>query len=117
MVAMVTHADAPRLGLEGTPPEVSMYRSLLQLHGLHRERDGGWAFGAPIGSLKPAWVEIRRALGDAQEARVKVPALLDRLRQPPYGLKDGILPVLLLAAMLAYKDEMALYDGGVFVPR
>jgi hypothetical protein len=125
MEAMVTHADSPRLGFEGTPPEVSMYRSLLQLHGLHRDRDGGWAFGEPIdkrvgkhkiGSLKPAWTEIGRALGDAQEARLKVPALFERLRQPPYGIKEGILPVLLLAAMLAYKDEMALYEDGGFVP-
>src|SRR5262249_32916437 len=38
------------------------------------------------------------------------------LRRPPYGLKDGVMPVLLVAAMLAWKDEMALYEEGAFVP-
>jgi hypothetical protein len=123
--AMATNGSKPRLGFEGTPPEVSMYRSLLETHGLHRERDGGLGFGEPIdkrfgkrksGSLKPVWAEIVRALRDAQEARLRVPELFERLRRPPYGLKDGILPVLLVAALLAYKDEMALYENGRFVP-
>lgn len=118
--AMVTRGAEPGLGFEGTPPEVSMYRSLLEAHRIHKDRDGGWSFGEPIhkkhGSLKPAWEEIGRALGDAQEARLRVPVLYERLRQPPFGLKDGVLPVLLVAAMLAFKDEVALYEDGAFVP-
>lgn len=118
--AMVAHAGEPRLGFEGTPPEVSMYRSLLEYHRLHRERDEGWGFGPPAdkrqGSLRPAWNELERALNDAQEARLRVPALFERLRRPPYGVKDGLLPVLLVAAILAWKDEMALYEEGAFVP-
>lgn len=118
--AMVTRGAEAGLGFEGTPPEVSMYRSLLDAHKLHKERDGGWGFGEPInkrhGSLKPAWEEITKALTDAQEARLRVTALYERLRQPPFGMKDGVLPVLLVAAMLAYKDEIALYEDGGFVP-
>lgn len=118
--AMVTHTVKPRLGFEGTPPEVSMYRSFLEHHGLHREREGALGFGQPFdkkhGSLRPAWTEIERTLNDAQEARLRVPALFERLRRPPYGLKDGLLPVLLVAAMLAWKEEMALYEEGAFVP-
>ena len=117
--AMVTHAGEARLGFEGTPPEVSMYRSLLELHGLHRERDEGFGFGTPFdkkrGSLRPVWMEIDRALNDAHEARLRVPALFERLRRPPYGVKDGLLPVLLMAAVLAWKDEIALYEDGAFV--
>jgi hypothetical protein len=120
MEAMVTEAARPRLGFEGTPPEVSMYRSLLEFHGIHRERDGGWGFGEPFnkrhGSLKPVWTELGRALADAEESRLRVPVLFERLRRPPYGLKDGILPVLLVAMILAHKDEIALYEDGAFVP-
>lgn len=118
--AMVTHPATPRLSFEGTPPEVSMYRSLLEFHKIHRERDGGWGFGEPVnkrhGSMRPAWAELERALADEHESRMRVPALFDRLRRPPYGLKDGILPVLLVALMLAHKDEVALYEDGAFVP-
>jgi hypothetical protein len=119
--AMITHGSVPGLGFEGTPPEVSMYRSVLAAHKLHHERDGGWGFGQPAnkkhGSLRPAWDEMLKALSDAQEARLKVPALFERLRRPPFGLKDGVLPVLLVAVLLAHKDEVALYEDGGFLAK
>ncbi len=118
--AMVTHAGERWLGFEGTPPEVSMYRSLLEHHGLHQERDGRLGFGPPSnrvrGSLRPTWNEIERTLTDAHESRLRVPALFDRLRHPPYGVRDGLLPVLLVAALIAWQDEIALYEDGAFVP-
>ena len=43
--AMILRGDAAQLGFEGNPPEVSMYRSLLEAHGLHRRRAGAWGFG------------------------------------------------------------------------
>ena len=39
------------------------------------------------------------------------------LRQPPFGLKDGILPVLAAAMLLHFDTEVALYEDGSFVPR
>ncbi len=117
--AMMNHEGEARLGIEGTPPEMSMYLSLLERHGLHRERDGAWAFGAPFdgapGSLRPVWAEIEATWDDARETRLRVPALFDRLRAPPYGLEEGVLPVLLVAAMLAHGEEIALYEDGAFV--
>jgi len=121
MEAMITHAAQPRLGLKGTPTEAAMYQSLLDYHGLHRERDGSRDFGPPLdresGSLLPVWTEIERALDDAREARLRVPALFERLLRPPYGLRDGLLPVLLVAVLLAKKDQISLYYDGVFVPK
>ncbi len=34
---MLLHPDEERLGLQGFPPEVSMYECLLRAPGLHRE--------------------------------------------------------------------------------
>lgn len=117
---MATHAVEPSLGIEGTPPEMSMYRSLLEHHGLHREREGRRGFGAPVdraqGSMMPVWLEMERAFRDAGEVRLRVPALFERLRRPPYGLKEGVLPVLLVAMVMANGDDAALFEEGVFVP-
>jgi hypothetical protein len=119
MSAMIAHSGKPRLGLKDTQVELSMYRSLLEDHGLHRERDGILGFGAPLdkdsGSLVPIWTEIESALKDAREARLPVTSLYERLRKPPYGVRDGILPVLLMTAMLTRKDEIGLYYKGTFV--
>ncbi len=118
MEAMATKGAQPRLGFEGTPPEVSMYRSLLEHHGLHREGADQWAFVAPknkhFGSLRPVWDAMERALRDAREERLAVPSLFEHLRRPPFGLKEGVLPVLLTAAILSWKDEMAIYEDGAF---
>ena len=44
---MILRADAAQLGFEGNPPEISMYRSLLEEHGFHRQRDGAWGIRRP----------------------------------------------------------------------
>ena len=35
---------------------------------------------------------------------------------PPLGVRNGPLPILLCAAMLHYKTEIALYENGSFIP-
>ena len=47
MEAMILRGDVAQLGFKGSPPEVSMYRSLLEQHGFHRRRGDTWRFGPP----------------------------------------------------------------------
>lgn len=114
--AMILRGDVPLLGFEGSPPEVSMYRSLLEAHGLHRRRAGEWGFGAPKRVLQPLWKEVDRFLADTEAGRRPLTELYDRLRCPPFGVKDGPLPVIVVAALLARDDEVAVYERGSFVP-
>ena len=118
--AMVARGAEPDLGITGTPPERSMYASLLAAGGLHRARDGVWGFGPPPPDdplrLLPAWrcVEV---FFDATEAGARpLPELFAALRRPPIGMRDGPIPVLLLAVMLASPGEVALFEDGTFVP-
>ena len=125
--AMIRRGDAEQLGFEGHPPEVSMYRSLLEAHGLHRRRGKAWGFGEPTEarrggmaagrrSCRPVWRAIEEWLAATESGRRPLVALYDRMRQPPFGLKDGPLPVLVVAALLAHADDVALYERGSFVP-
>ncbi|WP_414564228.1 MULTISPECIES: hypothetical protein [unclassified Anabaena] len=43
--AMLEHQYEERLGLEGYGPEVSMYYSLLEETGIHRQEDDNWWYG------------------------------------------------------------------------
>jgi len=118
--AMVARGAEPGLGITGTPPERSMYASLLAAGGLHRERDGVWGFGPPPPDdplrLLPAWRCVE-AFFDATEAGARaLPELFAALRRPPIGMRDGPIPVLLLAVMLASPGEVALFEDGTFVP-
>jgi hypothetical protein len=118
--AMVESGAKPKLGFEGFPPEYAMYRSLLEEHGLHREEDGRWGFCEPVerrnGSLRPVWQVVERALSKSDGNRINVATLYHELRNPPYGVKDGLLPVLLTALMLQLEAELALYEEGTFLP-
>lgn len=114
--AMVTRPRQERLGIERTPPELSMYRSLLEQGGFHAEQAEGWGFGSPQGSWLPIWEEIERFLAETHAARRPLRALYERLQQPPYGLREGPLPVLVAAALLAGGQTIALYEDGLFVP-
>ena len=114
--AMIVRGDIFQLGFEGNPPEVSMYRSLLQKHGVHRQRDGVWGFGTPKRVLRPLWKEIDLFLSDTEAGRRPLTELYARLRRPPFGLKDGPLPIIVVAALLARDDDVAIYERGSFVP-
>ena len=114
--AMILRRYVARLGFQGNPPEVSMYRSLLQEHGFHRRRAGAWGFGKPQQALKPLWTEIDSFLDDTEAGRRPLAELYDRLRRPPFGIKDGPLPVIVVAALLARDDDVAVYERGSFMP-
>ena len=114
--AMILRGDVVQLGFEGNPPEVSMYRSLLEAHGLHRQRAGEWGFGAPKPALQPLWNAIDGFLRDTEVGRRPLAELYDLLRHPPFGIKDGPLPVIVVAALLARDDDVAVYERGSFMP-
>ena len=114
--AMILRSGVARLGFEGHPPEVSMYRSVLDVHGLHRRRAGTWGFGPPRPSLKPLWNAIDSFLADTEAGRRPLAELYDRLRRPPFGIKDGPLPVIVVAALLGRDNDVAVYERGSFMP-
>jgi hypothetical protein len=114
--AMLEHEHTQRLGFAGSPPEATMYESLLLAGGFHRQQSGGWTFGRPDGDWRHVWSEIEAFLAETSGGPRPVDELVARLRRPPFGLRDGPIPVVLLAALLAARDEVALYEQGTFLP-
>ena len=115
--AMIQHGSIERLGFEGSPPEVSMYRSVLEEHGLHSKRGNGWGFGKPKTRASVLWKAIDGYFAETECGRRPLGDLYERLRRPPFGLKEGPIPVIVLAALLACEDEVAVYENGSFMPR
>ena len=119
--AMVERSDRERLGIDGYGPERAMYEAVLRRTGIHRLVDGAWCFGAPDDvdefRFKPLWSAIQSVFEEATERQVAVVDIHERLMAPPFGLKDGPIPVLVAAALLARSDDVALYEEGTFVTR
>lgn len=116
--AMITQADQPNLGISGFPPELSMYRSLLEANGLHRTGDGGYFLAAPFSdsSVHPAWTEVERFFNEAELEKKPIGELFATLRVPPFGMKMGAIPVLFCAAAIVHDTEIAIYENAAFVP-
>lgn len=118
--AMLTHASEKNLGIEGYPPERSMYESLLKASGLHRLAENGkWVFAPPGDdplNLQPAWQAINEYVFTDPPATRKLDALYQLLNAPPYGLTDGVLPVFLSVFMIVHQGETTLYREGSLLP-
>lgn len=118
--AMLERADQEFLGIQGAPPERSMYDSLLRAPKLHRLREGKWSFGPPSrkgdAGLSDVWAAVNRFLQGCESQKRSVADLFDVLQRPPFGLKHGVLPILFAAVMIVYDSEIALYETGSFVP-
>lgn len=117
MEAMVLKRGEAKLAFEGFPPEMSMYLSVLESTQLHRKVAGGWRFAEPPAdsSMAGVWEEIADFLNATERERLPLQELYQRLKRPPFGIKDGPIPVLVCAALLSYDAEIALYERGTFV--
>lgn len=116
--AMVEHSDKERLGLEGYGPEVSMYYSLLSETGIHRKDEEDWVFYPPFeqSALWTLWEAIEIFCLEAKDKPESLDQLYEKLASPPYGVKQGAIPVLLAAVLLYYTDDIGVYKDGTFIP-
>jgi hypothetical protein len=119
LAAMLAAPDQEDLGIAKTPAEKSLYLSLLKESGLHRKQAGQRGFYPPDPAhdpcrVGPVWRVITQVLGDSGERQVPLPELYAVLTGRPYGVKRGVLPVLVVAYLLAHRREVAVYQEGAF---
>ena len=116
---MLGHAAKRDLGMDGAPPERTIYRSVLSLSGMHREvAPGRFAFAPPTadapGNWRPAWERVAELL-QARET-VTFARLLEELAAPPYGLRPHPALLLVAAFLLASREQAALMERNTFQP-
>lgn len=124
--AMLEHQNEEKLGLEGYGPEVSMYYSLLEETGIHRQEEGYWDFYPPLAlsevegsdnsGLNSLWEAVENFCLAATETSQTFDLLYRSLAAPPYGVKQGAIPVILAAVLLYHADDLGLYQDGTFIP-
>lgn len=121
--AIFAHAEDPELGLagRGNPPERALYLSLLRRGRLHRIGADGWVVGAPDVSDDPLRLgPALKALSDrlvGSAGRVRVADVYSELAHPPYGVRRGLVPLLLAVTLAEARHRIALFERGTFCPR
>jgi hypothetical protein len=119
---MFSHPDESGLGIpEGkSPPEKSMYLSVLAKGNIHRKVKDRYFVDEPPKDddplrLRPALAQIMAVLEAAKGARVGVDHLMETLRHEPFGVRDGVAPLLLAVVISTRAHEIAVYENGTFL--
>jgi len=119
------NSSEPLLGLpeDKAPPEKSIYLSVLKTSNIHYETTAGWQLQLPEQGeesdplrMRPAMDAIVEILDEKPDARVSVDRIRDKLREQPYGIRDGLIPLLYAIALKVLESEIAVYEDGEFKP-
>jgi hypothetical protein len=118
--AMLTQSHLSQMGIEGYPPERSMYESLLVAGGLHQQiAPDRWQIHAPPADdplkLQKVWEAISNYIFISPPQPRSVAELFNQLSSAPFGVTEGVLPVLLCAFLQAYQEETTLYREGTLL--
>ena len=120
---MAQHEGEERLGIRGFPAEGGLFASLLEKSRLYRNTPQGWRFVAPTPgdsdpcNLAPAWRAATELLESNRHRGLPVSEIYQVWRGQPFGIKDGLLPVLASAFILSMGREVAFYRQSVFQAR
>ena len=115
---MIDEENKESLGLEGAPPEKTIYRSMFQASGMHRPEDGSLGFHPPAKSSEPGWHHAWERVEDLvrSDDPVSFEELIEKLAEPPIGLRAGPALLLIAAVMLHHRTTIALIERGTFQP-
>ncbi|MES9901840.1 MAG: hypothetical protein ABW168_04040 [Sedimenticola sp.] len=124
-IAMFKNEGKVDLGIDKFPAEKSIYRACLRQTKLHiLDGEGNWVFQGPKSARKsddpcniyPVWKRIDAFLdGTEQQAKSLIELNLE-LMAPPYGIKEGMLPIFYMAVLMANQQELAIYENRVYTP-
>ena len=120
--AMLERESEPNLGMldHQRPPEMSMYLSILKQGNMHVKGEKTWYIQEPPTDDDPCFVlpalkRIEVLLKSAIDNKVPVKELFEELRERPFGVRDGLIPLLLATYYVAHRQDIAIFEDGTFL--
>lgn len=119
-LGILERSGQPGLGIQGNFPDASMFRTVLLNTGLYRATSGDrWEYASPDQladpGLKAVWSRFRGLMTEPADGPKDLRQFLADLMEPPYGVRDGVLPILFAAAMRAFPSALSLLRDGQYV--
>ena len=118
---MINNEGELRLGIQGYPADGGLYTSVLEATGLYSKTREEWRFVSPSNDetdtcrMFPAWDAAIRHVRKNKKRLVSVAELYDKVwSQSPYGIKEGLIPVLSVAFILSQRTNLSIYREGIF---
>lgn len=120
MLLCLSAENRERLNIIGTPPELTIFNSFIAKHDLHQFRSDTKSYGfmldeksrkqAPISKLWKTTDELVSVSADGIDGQT----IFETWRSPPFGVKRGIFPLVLLLYILTNRHRLAVYYEGVY---
>lgn len=109
--SLLTRADVPALGFQGYGPEKSMYDAVFLVTGIHAiGADRIWSLAEPT---EKEWSSIWDYLSATivPGSRINLAVIGNGLKQPPFGLKSGLLWLIVFTYLVANESDLSIYEN------
>tara|TARA_B100000927_G_scaffold40408_1_gene28888 strand:- start:140 stop:1822 length:1683 start_codon:yes stop_codon:yes gene_type:complete len=99
------------------PPEKSIFDALFKNFDLHLEAESQYRFVFPKedSEIFPVFKAIENFIEASQEP-VAYQELKELMAAPPFGIKEGLMPLIFMAFYFARENNIALYEDNIFRP-
>ena len=124
ILGILERSGTRNLGLEGYRPDMAMFRTVLIRTGLYRydledpeSEASAWRYAGPEElrdeGLRQIWTRLRDFLTTPSERPKPLNDLISTLGSAPYGVRSGVVPILLAAALRAFPGPISVtaFDG------
>lgn len=115
---LLSHVQEENLGIEGHPPELSMYLSVLKAGKVHRPLGGVFRLASPPpkSPLHELWTSLEETFATGDGKRISLEQLYQKFSGPPFGAREGLLPLVVFCYLLVNHETAFLYEDGTFIP-
>ena len=119
LLGILERSGQENLGIEGNFPDSSMFRTVLLNTGLYRKDDERWRYAMPDEvedeGIKGVWDKVRAFLTTPAKAPKDIRGFFDELKDPPFGVRAGLLPIFFAAGLKAFPSAYSLRCDGSYV--
>lgn len=116
--SMLSDEGKEDLNIKGFGPEKTIFNSVLLNSGIYSHHEDRWVFKAPgkKSGLYHTWKAIENLCCNAKTKPMPILEIYNTLKESPYGVREGIIPIVFLAVLLNNSDNMSLYVDNSFIP-
>ena len=114
-LAVLERSGLPHLGYEGaTSSDASIYRTVFEKTGLYRKSENQWGWACShelVGhNMGAIWLEIEQFFTVQPYQAKPFNSLFEILVSEPFGIREGLLPLLISAGIQAFGRTIAIHE-------
>jgi len=118
--SLLADTHDPKLGFVGNGPEISIIKAVLEDNDLYNKRsDELWYLSDPTkntpSNIGKVWMEIEHFIQSSRSSAMTFDVLYEKLTSLPYGMRKGIISLLIWIALIYFRSTISLYENGTYI--